>query len=96
MPLPDGCTAARWFEALEQACRRVGACGCDALVVSLGLDTFAEDPISIFALQASDFSRLGERLSALGLPAVFVMEGGYAAAALGSNAVNVIDGFEGI
>lgn len=96
LPLPDGCTAARWFEALEQACRRVGACGCEALVVSLGLDTFAEDPISTFALQASDFSRLGERLGALGLPTVFVMEGGYAAAALGSNAVNVIEGFEEI
>lgn len=95
LPLAAGCSAARWFEALEQACRRIGACRCEALVVSLGLDTFAEDPISTFALQASDFSRLGERLGALGLPTVFVLEGGYAAAALGHNAVNVIEGFEG-
>lgn len=93
--LAAGCSAARWFEALEQACRRIGACRCEALVVSLGLDTFAEDPISTFALQASDFSRLGERLGALGLPTVFVLAGGYAAAALGRNAVNVIEGFEG-
>ncbi|CAN5179780.1 acetylpolyamine amidohydrolase AphB [soil metagenome] len=96
LPLPAGCSAARWFEALEQACRRVGRHGGDALVVALGLDTFAEDPISKFALQAGDFSRLGARLGALGLPTVFVLEGGYAAAALGTNAVNVIEGFEGV
>ena len=59
-----------------------------------GLDTFAEDPISKFALQSGDVSRLGQRLGALGLPTVFVLEGGYAAAALGINAVNVIEGFE--
>ena len=46
------------------------------------------------ALQADDFSRLGARLARLGLPAVFVLEGGYAAAELGVNAVNVIEGFE--
>ncbi|ABE44623.1 histone deacetylase superfamily [Polaromonas sp. JS666] len=96
LPLPAGCTAARWFDALEQACLRIAAFKGDALVVSLGLDTFAEDPISKFALQASDFSRLGERLGRLGLPTVFVLEGGYAATALGTNAVNVIEGFEGI
>ena len=96
LPLPAGCTVARWFDALEQACARIAASGSRALVVSLGLDTFAEDPISKFALQSSDFSRLGERLAGLGLPTVFVLEGGYAAAALGTNAVNVIEGFEGL
>lgn len=95
LPLPAACTADRWFDALEQACLRISRYGGDALVISLGLDTFAEDPISNFSLQAGDFSRLGERLGALGLPTVFVLEGGYAAAALGTNAVNVIEGFEG-
>jgi acetoin utilization deacetylase AcuC-like enzyme len=95
LPLPAGCTVPRWFEALEAACLRIARFSADALVVSLGLDTFAEDPISKFALQPEDFTRLGERLGQLGLPTVFVLEGGYAAAALGSNAVNVIEGFEG-
>ncbi len=96
LPLSAGCTAGRWFEALEQGCRRIAAFGGDALVVSLGLDTFAEDPISKFTLLSSDFSRLGERLARLGLPTLFVLEGGYAAEALGTNAVNVIDGFEAV
>ncbi len=95
LPLPAGCTVSRWFDALEQACLRIGRHHSDALVVSLGLDTFAEDPISKFALQAGDFSRLGQRLGALGLPTVFVLEGGYAAQALGTNAVHVLESFEG-
>jgi acetoin utilization deacetylase AcuC-like enzyme len=94
LPMPAGCTAARWFEALELACRRVAEHGASALVVSLGLDTFAEDPISKFSLLSDDFHTLGQRISKLGLPTVFVLEGGYATNELGRNAVNVLDGFE--
>ncbi len=94
LPLAAGSSAALWFEALEKACSRIARHGADALVVSLGLDTFAGDPISKFLLQPDDFTRLGERLGQLGLPTIFVLEGGYAAAELGTNAVNVLDGFE--
>lgn len=94
LPLPAGAPVGAWFEALEQACRRITQHGAQALVVSLGLDTFEGDPISTFALQAADFGQLGRQLAALGLPTVFVLEGGYAAEALGTNAVQVIDGFE--
>lgn len=94
LPLPAGSTAATWFDALELACARVTAFGADALVVSLGLDAFEGDPISRFALTSADFSRLGVRLARLGMPTVFVLEGGYAAAELGVNAVNVLEGFE--
>jgi acetoin utilization deacetylase AcuC-like enzyme len=95
LPLPAGSPAGPWFGALEVACRRIEQHRADALVVSLGLDTSADDPISTFALVPDDFSRLGARLGALSLPTVFILEGGYAAAALGTNAVNVIEAFEG-
>lgn len=94
LPLPAGTSAAAWFNALDLACQRIARFGAQALVVSLGLDTFADDPISTFALQSEDFLRLGERLARLKIPCVFVLEGGYAAAALGRNAVNVLEGFE--
>ncbi len=94
LPLAAGSSNALWFEALETACRRIAQHGAQALVVSLGLDTFAGDPISQFSLQSDDFTRLGARIAKLGLPTVFILEGGYAAAELGVNAVNVIDGFE--
>ncbi|EHL22785.1 histone deacetylase superfamily protein [Acidovorax sp. NO-1] len=94
LPLPAGTSAAAWLDALEFACARIDRHGADALVISLGLDTFEGDPISKFALASADFRRVGERLAGLRLPAVFVLEGGYAAAELGTNAVNVLDGFE--
>ena len=95
LPLAAGSSVQAWFAALEQACARISAYGAEALVVSLGLDTFEGDPISRFALASADFLRLGQRLARLGLPTVFVLEGGYAAAELGTNAVNVLEGFEG-
>ena len=94
LPLPAGASVAAWFEALEAACARLQQHAPDALVVSLGLDTFAGDPISRFQLQAGDFMRLGARLAGLQWPTVFVLEGGYAAAELGINAAHVVDGFE--
>ena len=94
LPLPAGASNAAWFDALDAACARVLRHRPDALVVSLGLDTFAGDPISTFALQADDFHRLGRRLQALCCPSVFVLEGGYAARELGDNAAQVLDGFE--
>jgi acetoin utilization deacetylase AcuC-like enzyme len=95
LPLPAGTTAARWFEALDLACQRVQWQQVDALVVSLGLDTFAGDPISTFLLHTDDFVRVGARIAALGCPTIFVLEGGYAALELGTNAANVLSGFEG-
>lgn len=94
IPLPAGTQAEAWFIALEQACERMKQIKVDTLVVSLGLDTFADDPLSQFALHSEHYNRLGERLAQLGLPTVFILEGGYAAAALGNNAVNVLEGFE--
>jgi len=38
---------------------------------------------------------MGERIAALGKPTLFVMEGGYAVAEIGINAVNVLEGFQG-
>ncbi|GKS73451.1 histone deacetylase family protein [Acidovorax sp. SUPP950] len=94
LPLPAGTGFDAWFAALEKACVAILAYGPQAVVVSLGLDTFEGDPISRFSLASQDFSRIGQRLAQLNLPTVFVLEGGYAAAELGLNAVNVIDGFE--
>mgnify|MGYP003418776702 CR=1 FL=1 len=76
------------------ACTRISQYAPDALVVSLGLDTYVGDPISQFALTTEDFSTLGRRLAGLGLPTALVLEGGYAATELGANALQVIHGFE--
>ena len=94
-PLPRGCPYPQWAAALEAAMERITAYGPEALVVSLGVDTFEHDPISFFKLTTDDFSDYGARLAALNLPTLFVMEGGYAVAEIGVNTVNVLEGFEG-
>ena len=62
-------------------------------MVSLGVDTFEHDPISFFKLKAADFTAYGRLIGALGVPTLFVLEGGYAVADIGVNAVNVLQGF---
>jgi acetoin utilization deacetylase AcuC-like enzyme len=93
LPLQRGTGFARWREALELALRRIAAFGAQALVVSLGVDTFAGDPISGFTLRSDDYLRVGEDLAAAGLPTLFVFEGGYAVVEIGVNTVNVLEGF---
>jgi acetoin utilization deacetylase AcuC-like enzyme len=93
--MPEGTVYSSWGEALEDACRKIAAYGPDALVVSLGVDTFKEDPISFFKLESDNFKTYGARLDKLKLPTLFVMEGGYAIEAIGINTVNVLEGFLG-
>lgn len=93
LPLPHGTQSDEWFDALETSLQWIERRGAEAIVVSLGVDTFVDDPISQFRLGSQDFTRLGQRLATADRPMVFVMEGGYGAEPLGTNMVNVLDGF---
>ncbi len=93
-PLMPGTTFDIWFEALRDAGKRIKEYGAEVLIISLGVDTFAHDPISSFKLQSPDFTTYGKYIAELGLPTLFVMEGGYAVEEIGINAVNVLQGFE--
>lgn len=92
-PLPKGCPYPLWSEALDDALAKIAAFGAEAVVISLGVDTFEDDPISFFRLTGADFTDYGARIAGLGLPTLFVMEGGYAVAEIGVNTVNVLEGF---
>lgn len=94
LPLARGTDFATWRAALSTALKGVAAIGAEALVVSLGVDTFEGDPVAGFRLKSDDYLRMGEDLAGAGLPTVFVFEGGYAVAEVGVNAVNVLQGFE--
>ncbi len=93
-PLAAGSAWDRWSAALELACTEIEGYDADVLVISLGVDTFKNDPISQFKLDSPDYLRMGERIARLGKPTLFVMEGGYAVEEIGINAVNVLEGFE--
>lgn len=93
-PMPFGTAFDTWSEALEDGCRKLAAYAPDVVVVSLGVDTFEKDPISHFKLTSADYPKIGARIAKLGLPSLFVMEGGYAVDEIGVNAVGVLTGFE--
>jgi len=95
LPLPRGAGFDLWSQALATALARIRGFAPEVLIVSLGVDTFAGDPISFFKLASADFTAYGRQLGALRIPTLFVFEGGYAVAEVGVNAVNVLTGFEG-
>jgi acetoin utilization deacetylase AcuC-like enzyme len=92
-PLPFGTAWDTYEPALTAATGAITNFGADALIVSLGVDTAAEDD-DTFQLVADDFTRIGAAIGALGLPAVIVQEGGYDLGVIGRNVVNVLRGFE--
>jgi acetoin utilization deacetylase AcuC-like enzyme len=95
LPLPAGTDFAAWRAALDHAVAAVRSYGAQALVVALGVDTYEGDPISRFRLASGDYLSVGAEIATLRLPTVFTLEGGYAAAMMGVNVVNVLEGFQG-
>ncbi len=92
-PLPLKTAYDTYGEALADAIETIRHKGAEALVVSLGVDAYKEDPISRFLLESEDFLRLGSAIGALGVPTLFVMEGGYAVEQVGVNVANALAGF---
>lgn len=93
-PMSAGTSYEVWSAALDDAIQKITEWGAEALVVSLGVDAYKEDPISFFKLESDDFTDAGRRIGRMKLPTVFCMEGGYAVEAVGVNTVNVLEGFK--
>ena len=94
LPLPINTTGWNEYERmLDKALKKIGNFAPDYLVVSLGLDTYEEDPISFFKIHARHYQAMGQQLAGVSCPVLFVFEGGYAVSALGNNTVNVLEGF---
>jgi acetoin utilization deacetylase AcuC-like enzyme len=85
--------------ALVTAMQRIQDFGAQALVVSMGLDTYDKDPCAIqragFCLQGNDYLEMGCVMGAAvpTLPTVFLQEGGYRMDKIGEAAANVVEGF---
>jgi acetoin utilization deacetylase AcuC-like enzyme len=93
-PMPAGTEWSAWSQTLAHALKEVRSFSPDRLVVSLGVDTFEGDPISRFKLRKEHFHQAGALIAQLGLPTLFVMEGGYAVEDVGENVLAVLQGFE--
>ena len=91
-PLPFGTDWNKYEDALEDALAQVRRLEPDALVVALGLDTFAGDPTTYFGIATEDYAQMGKLIAALSLPTLVVLEGGYSVEYIGTNTVRFLTG----
>jgi acetoin utilization deacetylase AcuC-like enzyme len=95
IPLPAGTDDAAYLVALERAIEAIDATAGGTVVVSLGFDTYVDDPICDLALTTPVYHEIGRRVAALGRRLVILQEGGYHLPSLGANAVQWLRGAEG-
>lgn len=92
-PLPKGTDDAGYLRVLEEALSMIREFKPAYLVVSAGMDVYADDPLGTIKVTTPGIAEIGERISALDLPTVIVMEGGYANEALGKNILAFLSPF---
>jgi acetoin utilization deacetylase AcuC-like enzyme len=90
-PLEKGTNDGGYLSVLEEALRSIDRYEPSYLVLSAGMDIYADDPLGKIRVTTEGIQEIGKRISALHLPTVIVMEGGYNNEALGRN----ITGFLG-
>ncbi|QBR90992.1 histone deacetylase family protein [Nocardioides euryhalodurans] len=90
-PLPEGTGDDDWLAEVTDLVDWVDAAGCDALVVSLGVDAAAEDPESPLQVTAGGYADAGRLVGGLRLPSVVVQEGGYHLPSLGGLVAAYLD-----
>jgi len=93
-PLEQGTDDARYLSALEEALSLICSFAPKYLVVSAGMDIYADDPLGTIKVTTEGIAEIGKRISALDLPTVVAMEGGYNNDALGRNIVSFLGEFE--
>jgi acetoin utilization deacetylase AcuC-like enzyme len=93
-PLPQGTDDAAYIVVLEEALSLIREFEPQYVVVSAGMDIYADDPLGTIKVTTEGIGQIGNRISTLGLPTVIVMEGGYNNDALGRNIVSFLGEFE--
>ena len=94
--LDEGCSDREYLELLARALDVVGQKEVVGAVISLGVDTYENDPISDLGLTRDAYYPMGRLLAELGLPTVVVQEGGYDQIDLGINVRSFLRGIGGL
>lgn len=93
LPLPLHIGDTLYLRTLETALARIVDFRPRYLLVSLGLDIAAGDPIGKFDITPGGLQAIGESIAALDIPTILAQEGGYNLATLGANVVKVLQAF---
>jgi acetoin utilization deacetylase AcuC-like enzyme len=92
-PLPIGTVGRVYLEYLTKLLEEINQFQPEAIVVSIGFDTYIHDKIGKFNLKAEDYDQAGTLLAELGLPTLFVQEGGYDVRSIANLAEVFLSGF---
>jgi acetoin utilization deacetylase AcuC-like enzyme len=77
LPLPQGSGDVAWLEAIGAGLAAITRFRPEALVLSLGFDASAHEPLGFLRVTEDGFARAAAAISALGLPTAIIQEGGY-------------------
>ncbi|MFO7821923.1 MAG: histone deacetylase family protein [Lentisphaeria bacterium] len=91
-PLPKGTDIDGYLKALDHVLSAVQAFAPAYLILSVGFDTHASDPIGGFRLQTADYAIIGARFGELCIPTLMCQEGGYNVDILGENVRTFLKG----
>ena len=92
-PLEKGTNDATYLSALGEALHLIHEFAPNYLVISAGMDIYADDPLGKIRVTTDGIKKIGKQIAALQLPTVIVMEGGYNNDALGRNIVAFLSSF---
>ena len=92
-PLEKGTNDARYMSTLEEALELICNFAPSYLVLSAGMDIYADDPLGTIKVTTDGIREIAKQIAGLKLPSVIVMEGGYNNEALGKNTVQFLSPF---
>ncbi|KAK4051623.1 hypothetical protein OIV83_002763 [Microbotryomycetes sp. JL201] len=92
-PLPLKTDNLLYISTLSTAVGEIKRWKPDFLFVSLGVDTYCEDPITDFEITLEAYPEMGSMIAQINVKTCFVMEGGYSAE-IGQCVKGVLDGYQ--
>lgn len=92
-PLPAGTEDAAYLTTLDEALHIIREFTPAYLVISAGMDIYADDPLGKIRVTRAGIREIGRRIAGMNIPTAIIMEGGYNNEALGENVVAFLNEF---
>jgi acetoin utilization deacetylase AcuC-like enzyme len=94
IPLQPDSGDEAFLAAVRRGMEEVASYGAEALVLALGFDSHAEDPLSLLRVTTCAFRTAGAAVAAAGVPVAVVQEGGYQVSVIGDCLEQFLEGLQ--
>ena len=96
LTLPIACSDDTYAARLRVGIDAIAKFAPDMVIVSLGVDTYKDDPLGDLAVTTASYQQQGAMVRDLGLPTVVVQEGGYDVEMIGTNVATWLRALAGV